>query len=95
MLPDQFAELQRAVDRLNTIVTIVGSVASLFAVMIVGGIAWSIATLSRLDAQVAALLQRFDRLEKRLDDFELGGGPFGQQLKRLQEQVDALQKRGA
>jgi Tfp pilus assembly protein PilN len=91
-LDDRVRDLQRTVDKLNLIMTIIAAIAGLFAVMIVGGVITLISTISRYEVQIANLAKQLDKVDERLESFERGEGPLGAQIKRLQDQVDALQK---
>jgi len=80
------------VDRLNILVNIITGIAAVFGVTIMGGVLWLNATIARYEVQIATVSRQLEKLESRLESFEKGEGSYGQQLKRLQDQVDAMQK---
>ncbi len=88
----RLSELQRTVDRLELFVKIITGIAAFFGVTIMSGVLWLNATIARYEVEIATVSRQLEKLESRLGSFEKGEGPYGQQLKRLQDQVDAMQK---
>jgi hypothetical protein len=72
---DRLGELQRTVDKLNTIITIISSFAGVFGLAIIMGVLYVNSTIARYEVQIENLSTQLEKLESRLEAVEQGEEP--------------------